>query len=262
MRDPRISSAVAIEGQLPELPDYLKKNLRRGDAFIQLTVSAVHKALSLVPDTAVETNETALFLGTCFGPMQCNFDVLDALVDGDPVSPTLFSHSVFNAAAGYVSRLFTIYGGAWTITSFSWPFLTCLENALMFLNTGRISRAIVIHVETYSPLLLDAGQKMSTETASWNPGAVAWILDRSTSAGQKCCLAGVKVDENQENTGCYLERNEHITSRPDTILNCDPMALSRYLTDLVTSTEQAEKQTVTVGACFGSAAISFRTVSI
>ncbi len=39
-------------------------------------------------------------------------EVLDQVVNREQTSPTLFSHSVFNAASGYVARIFQLHGCA------------------------------------------------------------------------------------------------------------------------------------------------------
>lgn len=257
MKGPFIVAASALIGTVPELPAYLRKPLRRGDQFIQLAASAVHEAMAQVATLERPGERCGLFLGTCFGPMQSNFNVLDALIDNEPVSPTLFSHSVFNAAAGYASRLFGVFGGAWTFTSFAWPFLQCLENARFMLDTGRLDRALVLQVETYAPLLHEARHRLAPAgDQQWQPCAVAWILDRDPTGHRTLRLTAVTMADQPAPPQSYLEREELLDGDPDAPLDQDPMALPLLLTDLAGKTCWQGDKRLTVTSRFGRASVS------
>lgn len=157
------------------IPDHLSRDLRRAEEFIQLAVIASQQVLAKA--AAVDGNRTGIYLGTAFGPMSCNLAVLDDLVTAEPISPTLFSHSVFNAAAGYIARIAKIYGPALTLTSYGWPFFTALQAAWQAIKDGSVDHALVLQVETYSALLSDARSAMVPATTSlWPAGATAWLL--------------------------------------------------------------------------------------
>ena len=217
MTGQHITAAVSITGTIPQLPAYLRKPLRRSDQFIQLAAAAAHQALAQVPAIDLPGERCGLFVGTSFGPMQSNFDVLDALVDGDPVSPTLFSHSVFNAAAGYVSRLFGVFGGAWTLASFSWPFYRCLQNAQLMLASGRLDRVLVLQVETYSALLQDARKLLpGTAPQTFPPGAVGWVLEQNAPPRASVSLTAVQIDEQPAPPSVFLDRRENLPGQEST----------------------------------------------
>lgn len=152
------------------IPPQLENQLRRADLFTTGVVTCCH---DLLKGKTIDGGQTGLFITTSYGPMQCNLEVLDALVTEEPLSPTLFAHSVFNTASGYVSRIFGIHGPAVTQTSYSYPFFTALAQARFALEQGQLTHAIVLQAETYSPLLEDG--KGGT-AVPWVPGAVAWLL--------------------------------------------------------------------------------------
>lgn len=153
-----------------EIPAELENQLRRADLFTTGVVACCHDLLKGHP---LDNNQTGLFISTAFGPMQCNLEVLDALVEGEPLSPILFAHSVFNGASGYVARIFDIHGPAVTQTSYSYPFFAALAQATFALEQRQLTHAIVLQAETYSTLLEDG--KGGT-AAPWVPGAMAWLL--------------------------------------------------------------------------------------
>ena len=161
-----------------EAPPELARNLRRADDFIRLAVVAGAEAMRSAQKRPVPApSRSGLILGTAFGTMQTNFDVLDLIVSGAQTSPTLFSHSVFNAAAGYMASIFNLQGCALTITDFSQPFFRALQHGYMMLLTGRLESCLVLHVESYSALLQDGRERHAPGQKSWQPGAVCWLLE-------------------------------------------------------------------------------------
>lgn len=166
----RLTAVADLNFSELKLTDNLENQLRRADLFTRGIVVCCH---NLLDNQAIDGGKTGIFISTAYGPMQCNLDVLDFLVEEEPVSPTLFSHSVFNGASGYLARIFNIHGPALTQTSYSYPFFTALMQAKFSLEQGQLSHAIIIQAETYSALLEDAKQEKSTP---WDTGAVAWLL--------------------------------------------------------------------------------------
>ena len=173
-----ISGTAIVDRETP-VPEQFVRHLRRADDFINLAVSATARALELSGETDAEPAKQGVFVGTAFGPLETNFSSLGSLVDEGEgqMSPTLFSHSVLNSAAGYIGRLFNCHGPALTITSYGWPFLSALQEARQALINGIISRAFVIGAEIYSALLFDAYERLFDFPPTWSPSAVAWVLD-------------------------------------------------------------------------------------
>jgi len=166
----KLTAVAALDLAPLTLTDELENKLRRADLFTRGIVACCHE---LLHNHNVDGDQTGLFISTAFGPMQCNLEVLDFLVEDEPVSPTLFSHSVFNGASGYLARIFKIRGPAITQTSYSYPFFTALGQAVFAIEQNHLKQAIVIQAETYSQLLEDAKTDQKTE---WPTGVVAWLL--------------------------------------------------------------------------------------
>jgi len=136
--------------------------------------------LQRAPQRPVAPAARGLFVGMVHGPIETNFRYLDSLVDDGEgqSSPTLFSHSVHNAVAGYLARLFDCQGPALTVTTFTWPFLVALDEARRAITSGRAERALAIAVETSCPVLEEASRRITAgDGEPWLPAAVAWVLD-------------------------------------------------------------------------------------
>ena len=160
------------------IPEELGRYLRRADTFIQLAVVAAFQTFLAADEGFQDTHgDCGLILGTTFGTMETNFEVLDQIVAGQQASPILFSHSVFNAAVGYMATIFKIRGCALTVTDFSFPFFRALQEASLALQSGTITRCLVLQVETYSTLLQDARKTHNVDKDPWTPGAVCWLLE-------------------------------------------------------------------------------------
>ena len=263
MKVPVIVSAIE---QLPRdyvVPDELVRDLRRADAFIQMAVVSGFAAIARLPADKWQPEEVGVFIGTAFGPLETNFESLGSLIDDGEghISPTLFSHSVYNAAAGYVARLLDIRGPAMTITNYGWPFLIAMEEARLAVASGRIGRAVVIGVETYSALLADAYRRFfQVETVPWERSAVAWVLEPAGAAKGFCRLQGINIKEFE------VEPADLLTRRGETLTGCGavselprhPMAYVSALSEAVMSFDKLPQLSNcwSIKASFGLAEIN------
>jgi 3-oxoacyl-[acyl-carrier-protein] synthase II len=127
---------------------------RRADRFSKMATLAASDAVSaaqvdLVPE------RTGIVLGTAFGPHPTVFKFLDEILEygDDAVSPTVFSHSVHNAAAAYLSVALGLAGPAMTLTTFRDPFQQSLLLAQNWLDQGTCDAVLVGCVEECGPVL-------------------------------------------------------------------------------------------------------------
>jgi len=188
-----VTAAYCLPGRGFEVPPDLSAQLRRADLFVSLAAACGRQALELSPPSRLQAEQTGVFIGTAYGPLETNLSSLGSLIDHGErqISPTLFSHSVYNAAAGYISRLFDIHGPALTVTTYAWPFLTALSHGRLSILAGRISRALVLAVETYGRFLDDAYSRcQKIEAPPWQPGAVAVVLEKAQTSPQRLCTLG------------------------------------------------------------------------
>lgn len=248
------------------VPDSLARALRRADDFIRLAVVSAKSVIDLAPSRQLLPEQIGTFMGTAYGPIETSFRFLDTLIDDGErqASPTLFSHSVHNAAAGYVARLLDIQGPALTMTSFSWPFLTAISEARLALDSGRVRRALVLGIETNSPVLEDACRQLQGNKAvSWQPGAVAWVLDTVDQAGRYAVLLEDTVlTEIPCNPDVFLTRTGEAWNMDGSIPRGSrhPMAYAYALTDTVSRLRYSSQNIIkwTITAPFGQAQLTLR----
>lgn len=174
------AASVGLPG-LPPLPDKFARSMRRCDMLTRAAIAAVYycienlKCHGMSPDL----RECAIFTGLGTGTLETNLAFVDSLFEQEGAgSPTLFSHSVHNTVAGYISRLFDVHGFSFTITDFAWPFLAALREAQCFISNKKVNIAIVVTAETESPFLRDVRKQLMQKGiySSWQYGAAAWLV--------------------------------------------------------------------------------------
>jgi 3-oxoacyl-[acyl-carrier-protein] synthase II len=122
------------------------KKMRRADRFSKMAVLAASDA---VRDSGITTREGKTHLGiilaTSFGPQATTFSFLDQIIAyGDAgASPTLFSHSVHNAAASYIASALENHGPTLTLTQFSFSFHHALMLASAWIEEERCESVLV-----------------------------------------------------------------------------------------------------------------------
>lgn len=130
------------------LKDPMLLGARRADRFSKMATLAAVDAVKNA-DVELIPERTGVIVGTAFGPHPTVFSFLDDILEfGDTgVSPTLFSHSVHNAAASYISVALGLAGSATTITTFADPFGQSLLLAQSWLDQGVCDSVLVGGVE-------------------------------------------------------------------------------------------------------------------
>ncbi len=152
----KLQAALAIgkaasQGQAYRVPaealsdKQVLKDARRADSFTKMAVLAAHDALS---DSGIPQEKRAklgIILATAFGPHVTTFNFLDDILTyGDAgVSPTLFSHSVHNAAVSYIALNLQARGPTITMTQFADSFPQALILAESWLKEKRCEYILV-----------------------------------------------------------------------------------------------------------------------
>ncbi len=151
----RSHTVVALPADVGPLGAYFPKTaLRRLDHFSRLALLAACQALESGGCLALGRKgsrvdfgpgELGLVLATGYGATGTTFAFLDSILDdGDSLaSPTLFSHSVHNAAAANIAMLLGITGPCLTVSQFELSFASALCSALVWLREGRV-RAVLL----------------------------------------------------------------------------------------------------------------------
>lgn len=125
------------------------KDARRADDFSKMAILAAHDALA---DSGLGEKikpKLGIILATAFGPHATTFRFLDDILNfGDAqVSPTLFSHSVHNAAVSYIASTLQSRGPTLTITQFADSFQQALILADSWLEEKRCEYILVGSVD-------------------------------------------------------------------------------------------------------------------
>ncbi len=252
-----VTGAVRILGA-PRIPKHLMRELRRADQFIAMAVIACHELLKKTAQQAMDPELSGLIIGTGFGPMQTNFDVLKPILDDGQASPTLFSHSVYNAAAGYISRIFNIRGSALTITDFGYPFFNALQQANILLSTRSLQNCIVIQIETYSKLLEDAKSRSLDNTDKpWTPEVIAWFLQGIEGNHPGYSLNNLKINTHAAKAIHSIKRSEKISCNQDETSLNTPAAAAAFLTETMLK-DKPDCIESTITGPFGSVHISLQ----
>ena len=208
--------ATTIIDELPvQLPGNLERNLRRADNFIRLAVLAGSGLLESRLDLISNPSQAGIFLGTTTGSLETNFRFLDTMFDDGEgqASPTLFSHSVHNLAAGYLAKTFNLQGQALSLTSWGWPFLRALAEARSALLAERLEVALVLAVEEQSPVIAGIHQDQEKIPA----GVVAWLLTKNQAKAQ-FSLVDLQLLEKHCPPEKYFQRTEEVFSFSDNCL--------------------------------------------
>jgi 3-oxoacyl-[acyl-carrier-protein] synthase II len=189
----------------------LLKKIRRADRMSKMAVLGASDALK---DSGIENVHAAnlgVIMATAFGAHVTTFGFLDNILDfGEAaVSPTIFSNSVHNAAASYVSSSLDIKGPTLTVTQFRFSFQAALQLGLTWLDQKRCEYVLVGAVDQFGDVLgYVADQKLSTAQDGrikpfvFNPscqvpgeGAAFCLLGREKTARTYCSVHSVSVND-------------------------------------------------------------------
>ncbi len=189
------------------------RKLRRADRFSKMAVLA---ACDAVKDGGIALEEGGTSLGiilaSAFGPQVTAFRFLDEIIDyGDSnVSPTLFSHSVHNAAASYVAAALGNRGPTLTVTQFGLSFHQALVLGRAWIQEGRCENVLVGSVEELGTVMeFICGQKLRiaedgrirpfecspTPGAVPGEGSVFLLLSGDEGPKRYCGIRGVSFDD-------------------------------------------------------------------
>lgn len=198
----------AYQVDLERMPDKaVLKKMRRSDKLSKMAVLAAADALSDSGLEEAEKKKLGVIVATAFGAHVTTFDFLDGILDfGEAaVSPTVFSNSVHNAAASYISTALGIQGPTLTVTRFFFSFQAALQLAVAWLREGRVEHVLVGAVDqlgdvmgyiTDSRLSLASDGKikpflLKPAAAVPGEGAAFFVVSREGSGRAYCTVSDV-----------------------------------------------------------------------
>lgn len=219
-------SCPAYTGNTSYLKDKVpKRTLRRIDHFSQLALTGAYLAMNDAGLNHFESKATGLVICSGYGSAKTTFSFLDSIIDDGDVcaSPTLFSNSVHNAAAGHISILMGLEGPCLTVSQFEMSVPSALLSAIEWLREGRAGQVLFGAVDEYCNVLGYCYQgffgkvderkitPLSRELQSAVPGegAVFFLLSKEKSTDRNYgYISSVKIsditDENAIPRGDYF----------------------------------------------------------
>jgi 3-oxoacyl-[acyl-carrier-protein] synthase II len=172
------------------------RTLRRVDHYARMALLASRLALEDAGMDDGLPENTGLIVATGMGPTANTLDLQPADVAATDLalSPILFSNSVQNAAAAYISMLLKIRGPCLSINQYEMSVPLAFQTAIDWLEEGRASTVLVGGVDCFSKALHDADLAWrESGNAGHIPGATLvgegsafFILTRSEAAGAQC----------------------------------------------------------------------------
>jgi 3-oxoacyl-[acyl-carrier-protein] synthase II len=142
-----------------DLKDVSEKNLfkkmRRSDKLSKMAVVAASEAFRNSGLENMDKRTVGIIVATAFGAHVTTFNLLDDILDhGEAeVSPTVFSNSVHNAVASYISSALGIRGPSLTVTQFYFSFHYALQLSRLWLDEERCDYVLVGAAEQYGEVL-------------------------------------------------------------------------------------------------------------
>lgn len=140
-------------------------DIRRADRFSKIAVLAAYDA---VRDAGCSDGSLGIIVCTGLGPHATTFRFLDDILNyGDAsVSPTIFSHSIHNAAASYVAKVLKCTGPILTVTQFHFSFQQALLLGRTWMAEGRCKHVLVGCVEEWGSVIESIySQELKANTA-------------------------------------------------------------------------------------------------
>ncbi|HPO13687.1 MAG TPA: beta-ketoacyl synthase chain length factor [Candidatus Hydrogenedentes bacterium] len=177
------------------------KEMRRADTFSKMACLAAHDAVADSGLSVAGKSSLGIILASALGPYVTTFRFLDDILQyGDAkVSPTVFSHSVHNAAVSYIALCLQSRGPTLTITQFSQSFYQALLLAEAWMLEDRCTHVLVGSAEQCDDILeyvcrqkihLAEDGKIEPFLFSESPkavpgeGSVFFLLDKQETSGK------------------------------------------------------------------------------
>ena len=200
-----IADTSYLEGRIP------RRALRRIDHFSQLALTGAYLAMN---DAGIDhlDSKTGLVICSGYGSAKTTFSFLDSFIDdGDScASPTLFSNSVHNAAAGHISIFMGLEGPSLTVSQFEMSVPSALLSAVQWLNERKAEQVLFGAVDEYCDVLGYCyrrffGKRDDPQIAPLSPGvqsavpgegAVFFLLSNEKSFSRNYgCITSVKISD-------------------------------------------------------------------
>jgi len=173
---PEVTAMAAFTART-ELLDRLipPKTLRRVDHYARMAILASHLAAEDAGMGKGLPENTGLVVATGMGPTANTLDLqaADVAAADLALSPILFSNSVHNAAAAYISMLLKVRGPSLSINQYEMAVPLAFQTAIDWLEEGRTETVLVGSIDCFSKALHEASLSCrNLKTGDGGQGAV------------------------------------------------------------------------------------------
>ncbi len=278
---PLVDGLLAVFQISPEfLTDpLLPRSMRRADRFSRIVTLAALDAIEQSGRPLPDPSRTGILFATSLGPHVTTFEFLEEILAyGDAgSSPTVFAHSVHNAAVSYVCQALQITGPASTITQFKNPFGQVLLLAKAWLANDRCDQVLVGAGDEFGSVLayiLSRKLPIST-TGQIRPflghdyvpgeGAVFFLLSRSP---QTDCALEIELETWTVKSDLHLVDAEQMPedTQNDALAMCYVSAFGHTFSGTAfhaaIAAAMIQEQRVYQGARFGSPAMQDHQIAV
>jgi 3-oxoacyl-[acyl-carrier-protein] synthase II len=190
-KNKKLMTLACFKADTSRLNEFIApKKLRRIDHLSRIALLGAGLAIADSKLSPKELEDTGIILATGYGALNTGFSFLSSFLDkGDQLSkPTLFSNSVHNAAAAYISIFFGIKGPSLSVSQFDLSVPSALLTAMLWIKEGRADSVLVGGVDEYCDVLGYAGANLhaarNNKTLTLGEGGCFFVLSRAKDCNE------------------------------------------------------------------------------
>ena len=174
-----------------------RRALRRLDHYIRMALLGSFCALEDAGLLEMENRRLGIIVATGYGATCNTFDFQNSMLTSeDPCgSPTKFSNSVHNAAAGNISILLNETGPNLSVSHFDMSFVSAMVVAMHWLNEGRVDTILIGGVDEYCKVLGYYWHCHTGVDADSNTAAMSNTGQPRTIIGEGACFFVLTKDD-------------------------------------------------------------------
>ena len=180
------------------MADRILKSARRADRFSKMSMLAAWDAVgeATVKIEDADKKYLGIILVTSFGPHNTTFRFIDDILTygQNNVSPTVFSHSVHNAAVSYIASLFKSHGPTCTFSMFSFSLHQAFITAGTWLKNALCKHVLVVCVDECGDVFNRVVEERDPHAVA-GEGCVCFLLTKETVAKRLCVISEVAFDK-------------------------------------------------------------------
>ena len=157
LRTPETYPVLRIDQKAPAFARWQKEpRLRRASPITFFLVEAAEQALA--DATAAERAQTGIIVAFSAGCLAYSRRFFEGIVKQGQktASPALFPETVFNSPVSHVASVHGLNGAAYALCGDETAWVSALITASIWLKQERVKQVLVLGVEEFDPLVLDA----------------------------------------------------------------------------------------------------------